>query len=230
MQGDTRQTPGLSASEYHSPKTPCAYWGIFYGWDREKSVYKKEVIILRNRKITTKTLTYCAILSAMSVVLARLMGLMPDAASRFSIEAIPIFLAGMLFGPVPGALVGFVADFVGCLFSPFGYNPIFALPPILYGLFAGLFRPMLRKNPNIFSLILAFLPPVVLGSILYQSATLAYMYYDGAFYQGFLFYLSTRSVQFAITMALDVIIIYLLLATKIFTRIGVWQPGEKKGN
>ena len=71
---------------------------------------------------------------------------------------------------------------------------------------------------------------MVLGSILYQSATLAYMYYDGAFYQGFLFYLSTRSVQFAITMALDVIIIYLLLATKIFTRIGVWQPGEKKGN
>ncbi len=185
---------------------------------------------MKNRKITTKTMVNCAILAAMSVVLARLMGLMPDAASRFSIEAVPIFLSGMLFGPLPGALVGFVADFVGCLFSPYGYNPIFSVPPILYGLFAGLFRIFLIQKPNLFRLILAFLPPVVLGSILYQSATLSYMYYEGSFYQGFFFYLSTRSIQFAITMALDVVIIYLLCATKVFQRIGMWPSGKGKGN
>ena len=178
---------------------------------------------MQKRKITTKTLTYCAILAAMSVVLARLIGLMPDTASRFSIEAVPIFLAGMFFGPVAGALVGFVADFVGCLFSPYGYNPIFSIPPILYGLFAGLFRPMLQKRCNILSLLLAFLPPVVLGSILYQSATLSYMYYDGAFLPGFYYYLSTRSIQFAITMAVDVAVIYLLHKTGLFRRIGLWS-------
>ncbi len=178
---------------------------------------------MQKRKITTKTLTYCAILAAMSVVLARLIGLMPDTASRFSIEAVPIFLAGMFFGPVAGSLVGFVADFVGCLFSPYGYNPIFSIPPILYGLFAGLFRPMLQKRCNILSLLLAFLPPVVLGSILYQSATLAYMYYDGAFLSGFYFYLSTRSIQFAITMAVDVAVIYLLIKTGLFRRTGLWS-------
>lgn len=184
---------------------------------------------MRNTKITIRTMSYCALLAALSVVMARLMGLMPDASSRFSIEAVPIFLSGMLFGPLPGAMVGFVADFVGCLFSPYGFNPIFCIPPILYGLTAGLFRPFLAKGVNLFRLVLAFLPPVVLGSLLYQSATLSYMYYDGAFWQGFLFYLSTRAVQFGITLVLDVVLIRLLFQTKLFNNLGVWPP-RMKGN
>lgn len=184
----------------------------------------------KRKSMTTQTMVYCALLAALSVVLARLTGFMPSAASRYSIEAVPVFLAGMLFGPLPGALVGFAADFVGCLFSPFGYNPIFSVPPILYGLFAGIFRPFLAKNTGLLRLILAFLPPVVLGSILYQSATLAYMYYDGAFSKGFLYYLSTRTIQFAITMAVDVVLIRLLFRSHLFERIGLWPPKRKTTN
>lgn len=93
-----------------------------------------------------RTLVSCALLAAVSVVLARFIIPMPNETTRFSLEAVPIFLAGMLFGPLPGALVGFVADFVGCLFSGYGYNPMFCVPPILYGLAAGLFQPMLVKR------------------------------------------------------------------------------------
>lgn len=182
------------------------------------------------RSMTTRTLAYCALLAALSVVLARLVGLMPDPSTRFSIEAIPIFLAGMFFGPLAGGMVGFTADFVGCLFSAFGYNPIFCVPPILYGVFGGLLRHFLGKDTSIWRLALAFLPPVVLGSILYQSATLSYMYYDGAFWQGFLFYLSTRSIQFGITLVVDVLIIYLLMRTNVFTRMGIWPPVKKSTN
>lgn len=181
----------------------------------------------RQKNFSTKSLAYCAMLTALSVVFARLMGLMPNESMRFSIEAVPIFLAGMLFGPVLGGCVGFAADFIGCLFSPFGYNPIFCIPPILYGVFAGLLRPMLRKQVSILRLVIAFLLPVVIGSLLYQSATLAYMYYkDGPFFQGFLYYLSTRSVQFAITLAADVTVIYLLLKSKLLDRIGLWNSGK----
>lgn len=176
------------------------------------------------RAITTKTMAYCALLAALSVVLARLVGLMPDPSTRFSIEAIPIFMAGMFFGPLAGGMVGFTADFVGCLFSAFGYNPIFCIPPILYGVFAGLLRHFLAKNTSIWRLALAFLFPVVLGSILYQSATLAYMYYEGAFWEGFVLKLSTRSIQFAITLVVDVLVIYLLMRTNIFSRLGIWPP------
>ena len=79
-----------------------------------------------------RNLAYCALLAALSIVFARLIIPMPNEATRFSIEAVPIFLAGLFFGPVAGGLVGFSADLVGCLFSGYGYNPIFCVPPILY--------------------------------------------------------------------------------------------------
>ena len=56
-----------------------------------------------------RTLVSCALLAAVSVVLARFIIPMPNETTRFSIEAVPIFLAGMLFGPMAGGLVGFSA-------------------------------------------------------------------------------------------------------------------------
>lgn len=178
--------------------------------------------------MTTKTLTYSALMAALSVVLARIFGMMPDESSRFSIEAVPIFLAGMLCGPIPGALVGFTADFVGCLFSPFGYNPIFCIPPILYGLCGGLFRHFLAKGVNIPRLALSFLLPVLLGSVLYQSAALAAVYYKDNFLEGLILKLTTRSVQFAIVYVLDVMVVFLLFRSNMFTRLGIWPPVRRE--
>jgi ECF transporter S component (folate family) len=183
----------------------------------------------RNSSITTRTLASCALLAAVSVVLARLIIPMPNATTRFSIEAVPIFMAGMLFGPVPGMLVGFVADIVGCLFSGYGYNPLFSVPPVLYGLFAGLFQAFLVKKVSLPRLALAFLPPVVLGSIVYQSLSLTFVYStSGAFWANFIARLATRSVQFAITFVLDVLLVYLLYKSKVFTATRVWPPAPKR--
>ena len=49
--------------------------------------------------MTTQTLTYCALMAALQVAMARLFGMMPAEFSRFSFEAIPTVLAGILFGP-----------------------------------------------------------------------------------------------------------------------------------
>ena len=180
------------------------------------------------RTMTTKTLAYCALLAALSVVLARLIIPMPNVTTRFSIEAVPIYLAGMLFGPMAGALVGFSADLVGCLFSGYGYNPLFCLPPILYGVFGGLLRRWLMGKPSLPRLAVSFLPPVVLGSILWQSATLSYVYNSkGSFQASLVYFLSTRTVQFAVTLVLDVLIIYLLMKSRVFDRMGLWQTPEK---
>lgn len=180
------------------------------------------------RTMTTKTLAYCALLAALSVVLARLIIPMPNVTTRFSIEAVPIYLAGMLFGPMAGALVGFSADLVGCLFSGYGYNPLFCLPPILYGVFGGLLRRWLMGKPGLPRLAVSFLPPVVLGSILWQSAALSYVYNSkGSFQASLVYFLSTRTVQFAVTLVLDVLIIYLLMKSRVFDRMGLWQTPEK---
>ena len=183
----------------------------------------------KSRKMSTKTLAYCALLAALGVVMARLFGLMPNEFSRFSIEAVPTVVAGILFGPVAGGLVGFTADLVGCLFSGYGYNPLFCIPPILYGVCGGLFRPMLAKGINLWRMLLTLLPAVLFGSVLWQSFALTYVYAnDGAFLENLMLRLSARSIQFAITIVVDALIIHLLFKSKIFKHMGVWPP-ENKG-
>lgn len=177
----------------------------------------------KSAKMTTKTLTCCALLAALQVVLARLIVPMPNEFTRFSIEAVPTVLAGILFGPVAGGLVGFVADLVGCLFSGYGYNPIFCIPPILYGVCGGLFRGFLMKKTSLLRLLLAVAPAVIFGSVLYQSWALDFVYG-----KGFWILLSARSVQFAVTMVVDVIILRLLFKAKIFQHLGFWPMRKKE--
>ena len=81
-----------------------------------------------------------------------------------------------LCGALPGALVGFSADLIGCLISPFGYNPIFCVPPILYGLLAGLLRRYVLEKPTLPRTALAFFPAALFGSVLWQSMALALVY------------------------------------------------------
>ena len=179
-------------------------------------------------KMTTKTMSYCALLTALSVVLARLVIPMPNAFTRFSIEAVPIFLAGMLFGWLPGALVGFAADFIGCLFSGYGYNPLFCVPPILYGALGGILTALVGKKTNLLALIIGFIVPVVVGSIGYQSFTLAAVYSPMESYKAsVLYFLASRGVQFAVTAAVDITIIYLLLKSRVFDRLGLWNTEKK---
>lgn len=180
---------------------------------------------MQKTRMSTRALVSCALLAALSVVLARLIIPMPNATTRFSIEAVPVFLAGMLFGPIPGALVGAAADAVGCLFSGYGFNPLFMVPPILYGLCGGLFRPLLARRMRVGTVALAFLPAVVLGSILYQSWSLAFVYNaHGTLRESFLYYLGTRSIQFAVTFVLDVLVVWALYKSNVFHAARLWPP------
>lgn len=181
----------------------------------------------KKNKISTKHLVSCALLAALSVVMARVLCFATPDGVRWSADKFPLFLAGLLFGPVLGSLTGFTADFLGSIMQ-FGFNPLLCPPAILYGLFGGLMRHFIRKNPNILRLGLSYLLPIVLGSILYQSAALSHFYFDGTFWAGFVYYLGTRTIQFSIMLVVEVAIIYLLLKAKIFTRMGLWIPGKEE--
>ena len=172
---------------------------------------EKELSTAQRPVFSTYSLTVCALLTALSVVLARVLTLIPAETTRISLEAVPIVLAGLLCGPLPGALVGFAADLIGCLISPFGYNPIFCVPPILYGLLAGVVRRPVTERPALLRTALAFFPAAVLGSVLWQSMALALVYGGDAKQAFFLTKLVQRSVQFALTGAVDTVIVWLLL-------------------
>lgn len=81
------------------------------------------------RKKATRVVATSALLCALSVVFARFTTVMPSAISRFSIEAVPIALAGYFFGPIAGLMVGAVSDTVGCLFSGYGWDPVLTVSP-----------------------------------------------------------------------------------------------------
>ena len=181
------------------------------------------------RTQAVKALVYSAMLAAISVVMARLLSFSVAGGVRWSLDKFPLFLAGMFFGPVMGALTGFVADFTGSLMQ-FGFNPLLCPPAILYGVFGGLLRLYIQKNPSVFRLGLSYLFPVVTGSILYQSCMLAVLYFDGTFTAGLLYYLGSRGIQFSIMLVAETLIIYALMKTNVFTRLGVWPPIKfKKG-
>lgn len=77
--------------------------------------------------------------------------------------------------------------------------------------------------------MVTILPAVILGSWLWQSAALAYVYYSkGPFFEGFLINLGTRGVQFAVVSVIYIVVIRLLFQSKIFNSMGVWPPKAKE--
>ena len=124
--------------------------------------------------------------------------------------------------------MGFIADLVGCLFSGYGYNPLFCVPPILYGVLAGLLRFLIFRKTDLWRIILIYLPPVVFGSILYQSCTLALVYNSkGTFSASLSYFLTTRSIQFAVTLVIDAVLTWLLFRSRLFERAGLWRTAKE---
>ena len=171
-------------------------------------------------KNTTRMLVTLALLSAIEVVLARFIVPMPSPTMRFSIEAVPIIVAGFLYGPVAGGLVGVIGDAVGCLFSGYGYNPIFAVPPLLIGVCAGLMRFLLYRKISFWRILASFLPAVVLGSVLWQSYWLSFFYGS----HSFVWFLGSRSIQFAITSVVNAAVIFGLFKSRVFDALHLWPP------
>ncbi len=179
------------------------------------------------RGMNVKTIASCALLAAISVVMARLLSFSTPDGIRWSADKFPLFLAGMLFGPLMGGMTGFVADLLGSILQ-FGFNPFLCPPAVLYGVFGGLFRWFLAKKFNLFRLGIAYLFPVTIGSILYQSCALAYFYFSGTLREGILYYLGTRTFQFSIMLVAEVFIIAMLMKVKVFTRMGLWPPVKRE--
>ena len=63
-------------------------------------------------RISVRTLTAMALLIAMSIVFSRVLSISTGFV-RFNLGSLPVLLAGILFGPWAGFVVGMVADIIG---------------------------------------------------------------------------------------------------------------------
>ena len=91
-----------------------------------------------------------ALFVAISVILAQFRFYIPlfgFPSVRFSISEVPIFLAGSLFGPIYGAMVGFASDIISFILASSGaYHFGFTLNAMLVGFIPGVVFYLIRKK------------------------------------------------------------------------------------
>lgn len=152
-----------------------------------------------------------AMLAAVSIVCGKYLAINAGEVLRFSLENMPVIFAGMVFGPLVGAIVGGVADAVGCLMVGYTINPIVTVGAVAVGAVGGVI-PLILKNRRLsgglVTAISVFCAHLV-GSVLIKTPGL-WAYYSMPF--GIL--LLWRMLNYLIVGIVDGVIIHALLSSK----------------
>lgn len=128
------------------------------------------------KKFNLRGIVFLALLTALSIVIGRLLLINLTNSLRISFGNIPIILASLWFGPVAGMAVGFVSDFVGTnLFSSFPWYPPLAVTPVFFGLFPSLMKPLLLKQISFWRLLVVIMSTNVFGTMLWSTYALSNM-------------------------------------------------------
>lgn len=107
---------------------------------------------MKKNMFNLRTLIVLALLAALGAVFSAYLSVEITPAGVKTVEVsltpVPVMLAGILFGPLAGGLVGYVADTAGFFLGvqSGAYNPAFSLTMALFGVIAGLFYLRSQKN------------------------------------------------------------------------------------
>lgn len=125
------------------------------------------------KTFSTQNLVMMAALIAMQIILARFLGIQVSDTLRVSFESIPVILAGMWLGPIPGAIVAVVADFLGTILSGYGtWFPPLVLGPLSVGILSGvstkyIFRSPLAENRDLWKVLVTVITVGILNSFVF---------------------------------------------------------------
>ena len=164
------------------------------------------------KKINSLKITaILAMLSAISIVAGKYLAIRGGDVMRFSLENMPIIFAGMAFGPVAGALVGLVADLVGCMMVAYSINPIVTLGAVAIGLLSGILPTFIKKFTKIKWLITAATVAIahLIGSVIIKTFGLS-IYYSMPFAVLMLW----RALNYLIVGIIDGVIVHILTNNK----------------
>ncbi|MBQ9162804.1 MAG: folate family ECF transporter S component [Clostridia bacterium] len=129
-------------------------------------------------------LVLSANLAALSIVLGKYLAINIDQYIRISFENLPIIVGGFFFGPVVGAVIGAVADLIGCVMVGYAINPIITCGAAVIGAVAGvvgwlIFRNQSTRTRRTVAAFVATAAAHVLGSMIIKSIGM-YVYYGHA--------------------------------------------------
>lgn len=128
-----------------------------------------------SKKISINMMVTLALLIGMEIIFARFLSISAWNI-RIGFSFVPLAIAAMMYGPMGGAIVGGISDFLGAILFPTGaYFPGFTITAILTGIVLGVFLYKKQDMKRIVTavcinqLILSFLVNSLWISILYGS-------------------------------------------------------------
>ena len=117
-----------------------------------------------------------AIFVGMSILLGKYLPIFNIDILRFSFENLPIILSGILFGPAVGAVVGVVADLVGCVLVGYAINPLVTCGSLMIGLSSGFISYFAVRRFSLWKIVSSVFIAHLLGSVLIKSIGLMAYY------------------------------------------------------
>ena len=162
---------------------------------------------MKNSKTSVRTLVMLALLTAMSIVFARVFTISTGFV-RFNLGALPTHLAAVWFGPAGGFAVGALADLIGGTLSGYSINPLITLGAGSVGLVSGLLFRQLSQLRLGLRLQLSITAGHVVGSVIINSIAL-HLFYGYAWPV-----LAARIPNALILSAVNTVLVRLLLQNK----------------
>ena len=124
------------------------------------------------KKYSTKELVYMSFLIALNIVLSRVASIRISIGAvegiRIGFGSFPPILAGIMFGPGAGGIVGAIGDIMGYYMNPMGaYIPLFTLSAALTGVIPSLILKLTKRSTqSLWQLIIAIGIGQVITSII----------------------------------------------------------------
>lgn len=175
-------------------------------------------MLKKNPIFTPRGLVTMALFIAVSIVLSRFCVIWITNSIRISFGNIPIFLAGILFGPVAGGVVGGLSDIIGSgLLSGLGWYPPLTISPVLIGVLSGFLRVLILKKLTYPRTLAVVLLPNIAASMLCTTYLLHTLY--GTPFPALL---AVRVPLYGAIAIAESFIIYHLCKSKLFTTLHVW--------
>ena len=158
-------------------------------------------------------LAVSATLAAISIVCGKYLALSVGNVLRFSFENLPILLAGMMFGPITGMLVGVVADLIGCVLVGYPINPLVTVGAACIGLLGGLLFRLTKKLPLLWQTCITVILTHLVASVIIKTFGLA-AYYNMPFHILMLW----RLLNYVIVGVAEWLLLYTVLKNKALRR------------
>ncbi len=166
-----------------------------------------------------RILVMLAMLVALSIVF-KLLQIPIGNSLRFSLENLPVLLAGFLFGPIAGAMTGMLADLVGCFYRGDTIIPLITVGMMSVGGVAGILKNTMFSKSTFPHILLSVLPAHVVGSMVIKSLALYWTFATP------LPILLLRIPTYLITGTVESALIYIFYKKRVFDPLYGWNQRQ----